>query len=1232
MKNLKKLLAVLVVVTLLATSMMPAFAASYTYSTQAQKLYDLGLYKGSSATGFEPDLGSALDRQQGVVMLIRLLGKEPAALALTSSEVNATLIIFSDADKLASWAKKHIAYAVLYKYVAGLPNGTFAPNNPLTGKEFCTMLLRALGYTVDAAGYAGACYQLSNIGGITFAEAAKFNEKELIRDDMVGIAYGVLNANYKTTGKSVIQTMVESKVVTEAQAISAGVYDNKLEADAKAAIAAYKAGAISTLDEIAAVEAKKAAADAAVAKIVVEATKTALQKEIDARAKEVADARAAIEKADADEKAAIAAAEEAVKAYETASIATDADVAAAEALGKAAEEKAEVVKTEASKESFLARIDAREEVVAARKADLAVIADATAAVNKYVAAAYDTLAKIEAAEKLEAEATTIINKIVDKDAAAALNKKVADQKAIIAAMKAKLSPVKIANVDTTSLRVLRVTFDKAINNDSITTDTLKLSVNNSSMGYKKYLSADGKVLTLVYANPINQNDVVKLEINDIADSVGFKSGKIEGAYIAKDIIDPAVVSFNVLSNKKIKLFFNEPVNMETEPNADGTNQYRTTDVTNSKVSLKVNNNYSFASYKAIPEENAVLVTFFSPLPNGEVAISLSEVKDFAGFKIAEYNFTVNISQDKTPPKPVAAKADSVTEIVVEFDEPITHVPGVATFVVKETGNTTAKEIAGTASALEGKGIKITLKDTTPLTAAAIIGFTVEILGVQDDAGNSITTATTIVGQLVDDTTPPSVLSWQLLSDNKLEIVFSKPVNITNARADLFEQGKTNVLATYSTGSIAASTTSGKANAYVIDLSAYLAGKDAKNYEIALYNITDNSVRNNPLVVGKLAFSAKDTKLPTVLYAAILPGNTTGPEDDKIEIAFSEAMNQAALSNLSNYFVLEGKDIPDPNDNTKTIRVYDINTAKAVSMITNAKIHTVSSDYKKVVLSVPGAYTSSYEYVAALGMSDATGNMLSNIGSSLTNPMVATKGYDPFNSADIQANAQVISPTQIKILLVSSSNNLFGYVDSNAFVFKDSKGNNVTAKLGIVAAQIAADGKSVTLTSSVAFNAYGKFEVEKGVYDTLTIELFKDVNEAYPYIVRDINGTQLQLTTPIGTEDKIKATQTGLEVYNDRIEFVFDETIKFASGINADIMAGALEIKGVNKSGGTTTTLIPGTHYTVSINSNKLVATLTTSGKNLLAVDTSTNKAMITSALIKRADYLNDSNENGVTVK
>lgn len=225
MRNLKKLLAVLVVVVMVATTMIPAFAAdtTFTYSAQAKTLNDLGLYKGTDPAVFTPVLDKAVDRMTGVALLLRLLGKDAAALALSDADATAALATAVDVKDVAGGdMKKYMAYAVANKFYKGTTTATLTldAKGPLTGDQFAALLLRNIGFDVDAK---DAAALLATKGGLSTAEATLFATKALIRDDLVGMSYAALQAK-DSLGKTVIANLIASGAVTEAKAIAAGVY------------------------------------------------------------------------------------------------------------------------------------------------------------------------------------------------------------------------------------------------------------------------------------------------------------------------------------------------------------------------------------------------------------------------------------------------------------------------------------------------------------------------------------------------------------------------------------------------------------------------------------------------------------------------------------------------------------------------------------------------------------------------------------------------------------------------------------------------------------------------------------------------------------------------------------------------------------------------------------------------------------------------------------------------
>lgn len=226
MKNLKKVLASLVVVAMMASmAIMPAFAETFNYQAEAEKLYAVGLYKGISTDPNNPDLDLAtlLDRQTGVVMLLRLFGQEEEAKLLSDEQANSLLAKFSDAGTIADWAKRQVAYAVEKGFVKGYEDSTFRPTAGLNGKAYASLLLQQLGYDGDFD-YHQAAIKLSQVGGLTASQATTFNsDAQLNKDALVGISYGALQAKFKADGKKVIKALIESKYVDEEKVKEAGI-------------------------------------------------------------------------------------------------------------------------------------------------------------------------------------------------------------------------------------------------------------------------------------------------------------------------------------------------------------------------------------------------------------------------------------------------------------------------------------------------------------------------------------------------------------------------------------------------------------------------------------------------------------------------------------------------------------------------------------------------------------------------------------------------------------------------------------------------------------------------------------------------------------------------------------------------------------------------------------------------------------------------------------------------
>lgn len=202
----KKIISTLLAIIMVCSMVPTAFAASAEATKAADSLYELGLFKG---TGTNPDgspiydLDKAPSRNQAIIMLVRLLGKEEEALAGTWE------IPFVD---VADSVRPYIGYA----YANGLTNGTsattYSGTNPIRANQYIAFVLRALGYESGKDFEVGTSYTLSNALGITNGEYT--NATTFTRGDVAIISHSALSAKLKASDKTLLETLGKSLPTT----------------------------------------------------------------------------------------------------------------------------------------------------------------------------------------------------------------------------------------------------------------------------------------------------------------------------------------------------------------------------------------------------------------------------------------------------------------------------------------------------------------------------------------------------------------------------------------------------------------------------------------------------------------------------------------------------------------------------------------------------------------------------------------------------------------------------------------------------------------------------------------------------------------------------------------------------------------------------------------------------------------------------------------------------------
>lgn len=224
MRNLKKILAVITVIAMLASMMVvPALAEGFKYENEAKVLNDLGLMAGYG-------LGDEVNRAQGIVFALKAAGKAAEVEAMSDEEAAKILDeLVVDKDQVPAWAVKWVAYAVKNGFTSGVdasvaPKVKFAPTQSMTAAELLVWLMNiGMGYKV---GTDVAVSEAVNAGIITLSQAMEFGPKAaLVRDDVAGIIYGACKNGVNADGTRFIESLINAGFISKEAAIAAGLVE-----------------------------------------------------------------------------------------------------------------------------------------------------------------------------------------------------------------------------------------------------------------------------------------------------------------------------------------------------------------------------------------------------------------------------------------------------------------------------------------------------------------------------------------------------------------------------------------------------------------------------------------------------------------------------------------------------------------------------------------------------------------------------------------------------------------------------------------------------------------------------------------------------------------------------------------------------------------------------------------------------------------------------------------------
>ena len=203
MRNLKRVLSLaLASVMLIGMMVVGASAANYDDFSDKDKivnkeavstLVELGVIAGKDDGTYDPT--GIVTRAEMAKMICVVLngGKDPSLGDVTK---------YSYTDTVGHWAAPYIEYCAIRNIVAGKGDGTFGPNETVTGSQAAKMLLVAAGYQSAIEGFTGANWEVNTnvrANAVGLYDGLDINPSQgLTRDSAAQMVYNILDVEQVT--------------------------------------------------------------------------------------------------------------------------------------------------------------------------------------------------------------------------------------------------------------------------------------------------------------------------------------------------------------------------------------------------------------------------------------------------------------------------------------------------------------------------------------------------------------------------------------------------------------------------------------------------------------------------------------------------------------------------------------------------------------------------------------------------------------------------------------------------------------------------------------------------------------------------------------------------------------------------------------------------------------------------------------------------------------------------
>lgn len=707
----------------------------------------------------------------------------------------------------------------------------------------------------------------------------------------------------------------------------------------------------------------------------------------------------------------------------------------------------------------------------------------------------------------------------------------------------------LGSVTAPNARQIVLNFNKDINEDTLTTDNVKVYINGETTVTTYTKAVDGKTVTLGLsaAVAVGQDTDVKVVIKNVEAKANATEKLSETTQVVrmKDITAPAVTSIVATTSKTFTITSSEPLAYT----AAEANFHVLANITIDGVKLVARITPDYAA-------NTATVELGSKLAVGNHAVVIDGYKDIVGFAAPKFEGTLVVATDASAPALVSVDTVNRATVKLNFNEPVATL---GTILIN------GQAVTGPVASADKKTYTVTLAAGFELGYANLIKTTVSYVGTTDMEGNSVTgDAKTFDFVAADDLVAPTA-TITMKTNNSIQIVFSEVMSATGTMTVKDSKGVT-------VGGIGALVEDTNDTSHKT-FTATTGITDSATYTVELKDAKDNSVRTNAMTTTTVTLSTFDNTAPSISSVVTKTAYVASPlVNGQATIYFSEAMDVASITNLTNYLV-----------------DYDGAGASAsvqLSTVTGA-LAVAAADAKSVVLTIPGSgYVAGTTTLYVLAVKDAAGTLI------LTADFNAVKTIAATPTALTVSAADAIATNKIKVTF----GNAMAAIDPSEF--KVYKNDGATLAFVGIAYELDSTSKIATITlngnltnDAEAIDADGLAKVAvagvstKDIFGSAAIKAATVVvDKIAPSVSTIATGTlageiKVSFSEAVGSATFTEALLTSDLIIKDADGVVINPTgnIVYTLGVNAATVNSATGFDAIVVSGLTT-----GKVYTVEL--------------------------------------------------